>query len=54
MGNNLMKDKLSQIIYQFSERKIKPIKFNSILLNKIHPFYDVNGKTSKILFGNYD
>ena len=29
-------------------------KFYSILLNKIHPFYDGNGRTYKILFANDD
>ena len=48
------KDKLYQIIDQFNERKITPTKFYLILLNKIHPFYDRNGRTCKILFANDD
>ena len=48
MGKELIDDKLYQIIDQFNERKITPTKFYSILLNKIHPFYDGNGRTCKI------
>ena len=48
MGKKLIDDKLYQIIDQFNERKITPTKFYSILLNKIHPFYDGNGRTCKI------
>ena len=29
-------------------------KFYSIFLNKIHPLYDRNGRTCKILFANDD
>ena len=54
MDKNLKKDKLYQIIYQFNERKITPIKFYSILPNKIHLFHDEDGRTSKILFANDD
>ena len=50
----LIEDKLYQIIDQFNERKITSTKFYSILLNKIHPFYDGNGRTCKILFANDD
>ena len=31
-----------------------PIRFYSILLNKIHLFYDRNGRTCKILFARDD
>ena len=44
MDNELIEDKSSQTIDQFNEREITPTKFNSILLNKIHPFYDKNGR----------
>ena len=50
----LHKDELYQIIDSFKYRKITPVKFYSILLNKVHPFYDGNGRTSKKLFTNYD
>ena len=40
MDRYLIQDKLYQIIDQFNERKIIPVKFYSTLLNKIHPFYD--------------
>ena len=51
--------KLDQIIHQFTERKITYTKFYSILLNKINPFYDRNGRTCllmmlMILFANDD
>ena len=47
------KDQLYQIIDQLNKRKITPIKFSSIIMHKIHPFYDGNGRTCKILFA-YD
>ena len=50
MDKQLTEDRLYQIIDQFSERKITSTKFYSILLNKIHPFYDGNGRTCKTLF----
>ena len=45
MDKELVEDKLYYIIDQFRERKITSSKFYSILLNKIHPFYDGNGRT---------
>ena len=54
MDNELIEDKLYQITDQFTERKFTSIKFYSILLNKLHPFYYGNGKTCKILFANDD
>ena len=54
MDNKLIEDNLYQIIDQFNERKIISTKFHSILLNKIHPFYDGNGRTCQILFANDD
>ena len=48
-----IEDKPYQIIDQFNERKIIYTKFYSILLNKIHLFYDGNG-SRKILFANDD
>ena len=38
----------------FNERKITPVKFYSIPLNEMHPFYGGNGRTCKILFANND
>ena len=40
-----IENKLYQIIDQFSERKITSTKLYWIILNKIHPFYDRNGRT---------
>ena len=54
MNKESIEDKLYQMIYQFNERKITTTKFYSVLLNKIHPFYDGNGRTSKIPFANDD
>ena len=54
MDKELMDDKLYQIIDQFNGRKITSAKFYSIPLNKIHPLYDGNGRTCKILFANND
>ena len=49
MDKDLIENKLHQTINQFNERKITSTKFYSILLNKIHPFYDGNGRTGKCL-----
>ena len=54
MDKELIQDKLYQIIDQFNERKITSTKFYSILLNKIHLFYDGNGRACKMLFANGD
>ena len=54
MDKELIEDKFYQITDQFNERKITSTKFYSILLNKIHPFYDGNGRTCEILFANDD
>ena len=54
MDKELIENKLFQVIDQFNERKITSTKFYSILLNKIHLFYDGNGRTCKILFANDD
>ena len=45
VDKELIEDKLYQTIDQFSERKITSTKFYSILLNKIHSFYDGNDST---------
>ena len=50
MDKNQMEDKLYQIKDQFNEGKITSVKFYSILLSEIRPFYDENGRTRKILF----
>ena len=39
-NKDLIEDKLYQIIDQYNERKITPVKFYSIRLNEILPFYD--------------
>ena len=54
MDKELIEDKLYQIIDQFNEREITSTKFYSILLNKIHPFYDGSGRTCEMLFANDD
>ena len=45
MDRELIENKFYQIIDQFNERKIISTKFYSILVNKILPFYDGNGRT---------
>ena len=50
MGKDLNEVKL----YQSNERKITPVKFYSIPLNKIHSFCDEIGTTCSILFSNDD
>ena len=42
------------MIDQFKERKVRPMKFHSILLNEINPLYDRNERISKVLSANYD
>ena len=54
MDKDLIEDKLYQIIDQYIERKIIPVKFYSILLNEIYPFYDRNHRTCKTLFTKGD
>ena len=54
MDKDLIEDRLSQKLDQFNERKIRLVKFYSVLLNKIHPFYDGNGKMCNILCANDD
>ena len=54
MDNDLIEDKFHHLKHRFSERKITSVKFYSILLNKIHPFDDGNGRRCKILFANDD
>ena len=49
-----MEEKPCQTADQFNEREITSAKFKSILLKKIHPFYDGNGRTCQILFVNDD
>ena len=48
MDKELIEDKLYQIIDPFNERKITLRRFYSTFLNKIHPFYDENGRTCEI------
>ena len=48
MDEKLIEDKIHQVIDQFNERKITTSNFYSILVNKIHPFYDGNGTNCKI------
>ena len=54
MEQNLIEDKLHQIIDKFNERNITRTQFYSILLNEIHPLYDGNGRTYKMLFADDD
>ena len=54
LDKDLIEAKHYHIIHQFNERKITPLKFHSILLNKIQPSYDGNCRTSMILFANDD
>ena len=54
MDEDLIEDKLYQIMDQFNERKITPATFYSIRLNKINPFQDGNSRTCKISFANDD
>ena len=53
MDEDLTEDK-TNILDELNEREITSTKIISTLLNKIHPFYDSNGRTCKILFANDD
>ena len=50
MDEVLIEDKLYQLRDQFIERKINHRYFYLVILQNIHPFYDGNGRTCKILF----
>ena len=52
IDKDLTEDKVYQTIHQCKEREITSTTFYLILLNKIHPFYDGNGRTCKIHFAN--
>ena len=52
MNKLLMEDKLYHIIDQFNKRKVTSAESYSLILNKIHQFYDGNGRKCKILLGN--
>ena len=54
MDKEFIEDKLYQIINHFNERKITSKTLHSILLNKMHPFYDRNDIACKSLFANDD
>ena len=54
MEKDLIEVKLYQIIDRFNNKKIASVKFYSIHPSKVHPFYDENGRTHKILFANND
>ena len=49
MDKELIENKLYEIIDRFSERKITSTKSYSIPLNKIHLFYDGNGRMCEIM-----
>ena len=50
MHKYLIENILYRITDELNERKITSVKFYSILLNEIYPFYEENGRTCKILF----
>ena len=54
MCKDLIDDKLDLIIDQFNESKVTHVKIYPVPLNKIHPFYERNGRTSKIFFADND
>ena len=54
MVKELTEVKLYQKINQFNERRITSAEFYSVLLNKIHPFYDEHGRMYKLLFDDND
>ena len=49
VDRDLIEDKMHQLIDQFNERQMIH-NFYSELFENIHPFYDGNGRTFKILF----
>ena len=53
-SNNVILKKVDVKSYRFDKVKLYQTKFFSILLNKIHPSYDGNGRMCKMLFANDD
>ena len=53
MDEDLTEDKIN-VLNELNEREITSTKVISTHLNKIHPFYDSNGRTCKIPFANDD
>ena len=49
LDKDLKEHKQHQLIHQFSERKINYRDFYIALFDNLHPFYDGNGRTCKIL-----
>lgn len=47
---SLIEPALYQLVDEFNERKVKHKQFCNIFWNLIHPFWDGNGWTCKILF----
>ena len=54
LHKELIEDKLYQIITQFNEINSTFTKFYLRFLKKLHPFYDGNNTTCKIMFANDD
>ena len=50
IDQDLIEDRLQELIDQFTERKMNQKDFYFALLDNVHLFYDGNGKTCKILF----
>ena len=49
MDKDLIKDKLNELIDQFNESKNNHRNFYFPFLGNMHPFYDDNGRTCKII-----
>ena len=54
IDKDILEDKIYQTKHQFNGKKITPVRCYTILLNKIHPFFDGKGRTCKILCTNDD
>ena len=52
MGKSLLEPSLHRLIDQFNDRKLSHKEFCTIFLDNIHPFWDGNGRTYKILFAD--
>ena len=50
MDDDLIEDKLYQLIYQFNESNINHRSFYFASLGNIHQFYDENGATGNIFY----
>ena len=50
MNYNIIEPELYRLVDKYNEGKVSSEEFYYNFLNEIHPFYDGNGRTAKLLF----